>query len=124
MIKEMKEIIKKGVNVLLKTGKPDETRWEEFFILITTYLSFNRKIDLNEVRRLSIELSKKYNNLMEGFNRELGKSFDILKSLKSWRQFIFPVNLRYILEEIEELKEYKSGKGSKSNSEKAIGISG
>ena len=52
---EMRKIINKGMNITLKTGKSDKVRWEEFFLLIISYLSFNRKIDLNEVKRLSIK---------------------------------------------------------------------
>ena len=60
---------------------------------------------------------------MEGFNRELGLSFDILKTIKIYKKGLNE-KLEPILEEIEKLKEYKNGKGSKSHAEEVNGISG
>lgn len=132
MKKEMKQIIRKGVNKLLKSGSPDVTNWKEFFLLIITYLSFNRKIDLIKVKELSVELSMQYNMAMDSLDKMLGDTFDVLGLLENSENFVFSFttitedkkrSMKKTIKEIEKLKEFKNGKGSKNQPNEVIEVS-
>lgn len=121
MEKIIREIINRGSKLLIEKGFIDQVIWQEFFYLIISYLSFNRKIDLNEIKSLSMKLAYSYNLAFKEYDRQLGTLL-FTKTLTKGHKIIFS-KLDPIIKEIKNLRERYHGKGNKSKIDQTTLIS-